>query len=261
MEPITKSFLGEPDTWRNAKVELDDIHDLWGGKCITVYGDGTAFVKIVDLDAFGGNIPAAARRRAGAGLFEALLAERRAGAGGSDGQPRRRRDLHALSITNAEARPRSLCHWELGAVDERFEDVRNAAFVRARSYGRAGRAPGRSGRAGGHRTKDWPARRLTRPTCSGRAYPTRPTCRRPPCARGRQPLAAAGSAGGRSLLHRGRLELRADARAPDPAPAVPGQGRPLELLRADPGDTRRRADPVLLGPAAQRAGGQADCDR
>ncbi len=49
MEPVTKSFLGSPDTWHNAKVELDDIHDLWGGKCITLYGDGTAFVKIVDL--------------------------------------------------------------------------------------------------------------------------------------------------------------------------------------------------------------------
>ncbi len=126
MELINKSFLGSPETWRSAKVELDDIHDLWGGKCITVYGDGTAFVKIVDLGQSAETYRLQLDEERVPELFGALLKndvlalETCAGVSGANEVCTR------LSITNAEGETRSVCHWELSEPDARFEDVRTA---------------------------------------------------------------------------------------------------------------------------------------
>ncbi len=130
MEPITKVFLGSPDTWQGAKVELDDIHDLWGGKCITVYGDGTAFVKIVDLGQSmetyrlqldGERVPE---------LFAALLKNDVLALEDTERAPGKDEVCTRLSVTNADGETRSICYSELAETDARFEEVRNAlAYV------------------------------------------------------------------------------------------------------------------------------------
>ncbi len=125
MEPITKSFLGSPDTWRHAKVELDDIHDLWGGKCITVYGDGTAFVKIVDLGQSAETYRLQLDEARMPELFEALLANDVLALQAMDREPGEDEICTRLSITNAAGETRSVCYGEAAEPDQRFEDVRN----------------------------------------------------------------------------------------------------------------------------------------
>jgi hypothetical protein len=126
MSAVTKEFLGSPDTWRDAKIELDDIHNVWGGKCITVYGDGTTFVKIVDLGQIAETYRMDLEDEQVPQLFEVVLKndvlsldENGAGQPGDDEVCTR------LRITNARGETRTVCHWELAASNERFEDVRN----------------------------------------------------------------------------------------------------------------------------------------
>jgi len=49
VENRTEIFLGERSTWRNAVLVLDDLHGAWGGKRITVRGNGSAVIKAIDL--------------------------------------------------------------------------------------------------------------------------------------------------------------------------------------------------------------------
>jgi hypothetical protein len=131
MEPITKTFLGNPDTWRDAKIEIDEIDAVWGGKCITVYGDGTAFVKIVDLS----KSEETYRLQLGAGeapnIFDALLKnDVLAGSGLEQDPDVEPNDLnHVLTrliITNAAGEMRTFCHVEGGPPHPEFEAVRDA---------------------------------------------------------------------------------------------------------------------------------------
>ena len=125
MSAVTRDFLGSPDTWSQAKIELDEIHDVWGGTRVTVFGDGTAFVKIVDLEQSAETYQLALAEEEAPHLFEVALendvlslANATEQAGGDEVCAR-------LSITNAQGDTRSVCHLELAEVDERFEDVRN----------------------------------------------------------------------------------------------------------------------------------------
>jgi len=43
----TRGFFGMEETWSKVKLELYDIHGLWGGRAIYVFGDGKALVRIV----------------------------------------------------------------------------------------------------------------------------------------------------------------------------------------------------------------------
>ncbi len=124
MEPITESFLGSRDTWRTAKVELDDIHDVWGGQSITVYGDGTAFVKIVDLDRSAETYRLQLDDERVPGIFEAMLKNDVLALGDGEREPGADEICTRLSITNAGGETRSICHWEANGADERFEEVR-----------------------------------------------------------------------------------------------------------------------------------------
>ena len=126
MEPNTKSFLGSPDAWHSAKVELDDIHEVWGGKCITVYGDGTAFVKIVDLGHSAETYRLQLDEERVSKLFEALLANDVFGLQVAERESGADEIYTRLTITNAEGERRSVCHRESAGVDQRFEDVRTA---------------------------------------------------------------------------------------------------------------------------------------
>ncbi len=125
MSAVTKEFLGSPDTWRDAKIELDDIHDVWGGKCITVYGDGTTFVKIVDLGQTAETYRMELDDERIPQLFEAVLKNDVLSLEGGAAQPGEDEVCTRLNITNARGETRTVCHWELAATNERFEEVRN----------------------------------------------------------------------------------------------------------------------------------------
>lgn len=43
----TKAFLGRGDRWRAARIELDDVQPLWGGRWVSVAGTGSCGVQIV----------------------------------------------------------------------------------------------------------------------------------------------------------------------------------------------------------------------
>jgi hypothetical protein len=125
MSAVTKEFLGSPDTWRDAKIELDDIHDVWGGKRITVYGDGTAFVKIVDLGQTAETYRMELAEEHVPQLFEAVLRNDVLSLESGSAQPEADEVCSRLSVTNARGETRTICHWDLAATNERFEDVRN----------------------------------------------------------------------------------------------------------------------------------------
>jgi hypothetical protein len=46
----TAVFLGDKADWVRARLELADVQALWGGRRITVSGDGTAVIEIVTRD-------------------------------------------------------------------------------------------------------------------------------------------------------------------------------------------------------------------
>ena len=125
MNATTQEFLGSPETWRDAKIELDDIHAIWGGKRITVYGDGTAFVKIVDLGQTAETYRMELEAEQAPQLFEAVLKNDVLALENATEQPGEDQACARLIVTNAQGETRSVCHWELGPSDERFEDVRN----------------------------------------------------------------------------------------------------------------------------------------
>jgi hypothetical protein len=125
MNAVTKEFMGSPDTWRDAKIELDDIHDVWGGKCITVYGDGTTFVKIVDLGQTAETYRMELDEEQVPRLFEAVLRNDVLSLADGAAQPGDDEVRTRLSVTNARGETRTICHWELSSTDERFEDARN----------------------------------------------------------------------------------------------------------------------------------------
>ena len=123
MSAVTKEFLGSPDTWREAKIELDEIDDVWGGKRITIYGDGTAFVKIVDLAHIAETYRLELEQDQAPDLFTAMLDSDVLAV---DGEQADEYDVCALlTITNAAGEVRSVRIWELAPNRERFDDVRN----------------------------------------------------------------------------------------------------------------------------------------
>jgi hypothetical protein len=46
----TELFLGERPMWPAARLELDDVQALWGGRRIVLQGDGTAVLTIVSRE-------------------------------------------------------------------------------------------------------------------------------------------------------------------------------------------------------------------
>lgn len=43
----TRAFWGRGDCWRAARIELDDVQPLWGGRRVSVVGTGSCSVQIV----------------------------------------------------------------------------------------------------------------------------------------------------------------------------------------------------------------------
>lgn len=43
---VTESFLGDPAGWTQLRVELHDVHGLWGGRTCFVWGDGRVVAQL-----------------------------------------------------------------------------------------------------------------------------------------------------------------------------------------------------------------------
>lgn len=50
MKNKTETFLGDRSTWRDALIVLDDMQGPWGGRRISVRGDGAAVINLMDLE-------------------------------------------------------------------------------------------------------------------------------------------------------------------------------------------------------------------
>jgi hypothetical protein len=68
----TARFLGDPSTWAGARVELADIHGLWGGCAVALAGDGQCRVIRVRLP---GYPDGTVERHLGAAAARALLVQ------------------------------------------------------------------------------------------------------------------------------------------------------------------------------------------
>lgn len=45
---LTASFLGDEATWQRARLSHSSMHGLWGGHIISVAGDGSALIRLID---------------------------------------------------------------------------------------------------------------------------------------------------------------------------------------------------------------------
>jgi hypothetical protein len=45
----TQAFLGDPDEWTHIRVELRDVHGLWGGRNCYVAGSGRVVVQLLPV--------------------------------------------------------------------------------------------------------------------------------------------------------------------------------------------------------------------
>lgn len=123
MENRTLSFLGDVGTWNRAHMVLDDIHGLWGGKRITVYGDGTAYVKIVDL-AQNEETYRLELNGEGAAIFRTVAATDILGLQRANRERTADDVCTTLVVTNARGEHHKVVYWEADPVNERFEEVR-----------------------------------------------------------------------------------------------------------------------------------------
>ena len=124
---ITESFLGDDRTSPNVRMSLSELHGLWGGRAITVFGTGKTIVRIAP-------IPQHERR------YELLLSDREV------------RDLLAtfiendfltivfpprpfiypdegeatITLTNSAGEERSVCRWNNDPMNRQFEAVYTA---------------------------------------------------------------------------------------------------------------------------------------
>jgi hypothetical protein len=123
MENRTLDFLGDAETWNRAHVVLDDIHGLWGGKRITVYGDGTAYIKIVDLAQNEETYRLELNGR-GKRVFQVLTQTDILSLAGTGRERRPEEAYTTLILTNAQGATQKVIHWEADGEEPRFESVR-----------------------------------------------------------------------------------------------------------------------------------------
>lgn len=45
----TQGFLGEPEDWTHVRVELHDVHGLWGGRACYVWGTGQVVARVAPV--------------------------------------------------------------------------------------------------------------------------------------------------------------------------------------------------------------------
>ena len=69
-ENATARFLGDPSGWASARIELADIHGLWGGCDVALVGDGRCVVTRVRLPGYPDGTEA---RQVGAATARRLL--------------------------------------------------------------------------------------------------------------------------------------------------------------------------------------------
>jgi hypothetical protein len=131
-EPSTADFLGPETTWGRARLELRDVHGLWGGTDVVVEGSGRVVVRVVERTReerrYETTIPvgeavALLRRAVEADLLRVAPPQR-------PGVPDEARPM--LVVRNARGLGRSVLKWENDQVP-RFDGVRAALTELARA--------------------------------------------------------------------------------------------------------------------------------
>ncbi len=127
MENRTEIFLGERSTWRNAVLVLDDLRGAWGGKRITVRGNGSAVIKAIDLV---GNEEVYAcslsLEQTDALLEQCIIADVLSVSPTNGGEQPDGEAATTLVLTNGAGKQASITHRARDEFDPRFEAVRSA---------------------------------------------------------------------------------------------------------------------------------------
>lgn len=127
METLTTTFLGDRSAWQAALLVLDDLRGGWGGKRITVRGNGSTVIKVVDLAGNEEVYALSLTLQQVEALFEqcitvdVLSMSIGPGAEQLDGEA-----ATTLSITNGAGELASVTHRARDAFEPRFETVRSA---------------------------------------------------------------------------------------------------------------------------------------
>ncbi len=127
METLTTTFMGDRSTWRDAVLVLDDLRGAWGGKRITVRGNGSTVIKVVDLAgneevyAFGLTL-----EQVDALFEQCITADVLSVRGGPGGEQPDTEAATTLSLTNGARQQASVTHRARDAFEPRFEAARSA---------------------------------------------------------------------------------------------------------------------------------------
>ena len=121
----TATFFGPEQTWGDARIELQDVHGLWGGQAIYVEGSGRCVVQLVDksLTSRVWNVKLQAREAQviiKQAIEQDLLALEIPDRMGVPDEAR-----HALLLVNGGEQIRELDKWENDKV-QRFDLIVNA---------------------------------------------------------------------------------------------------------------------------------------
>ncbi len=129
MTNTTLSFLGDRSTWQGAKVALDDIHGLWGGRRVVVQGDGVAFVTQVDLAQEEQIFRLALGVERALRVFDVCVGNDILAIVFPPHTPVPDEVSTRLEITNPAGQSQTVTHWANGPVDYRFEEARAVLTV------------------------------------------------------------------------------------------------------------------------------------
>lgn len=129
MTTTTLSFLGDRSTWQGAKVALDDIHGLWGGRRVVVQGDGVAFVTQVDLAQEEQTFRLVLGVERALRVFDVCAVNDILAIVFPAHTPVPDEVSTRLEITNPAGESQTVTHWANGPVDYRFEEARAVLTV------------------------------------------------------------------------------------------------------------------------------------
>jgi hypothetical protein len=127
METLTTTFLGDRSAWRDALLVLDDLRGAWGGKRITVRGNGSTVIKVVDLSGNEEVYAFSLSIEQTDALFEqCITADVLSVSTGPADEQQGGEAATTLSITNAAGEQASVTQQVRDASDPRFEAARSA---------------------------------------------------------------------------------------------------------------------------------------
>lgn len=124
MTDTTLTFLGDRSAWQQAQVTLDDTHGLWGGRRITVRGDGVAWITQVELTQEDRTFRLDLGAERALRVFDLCVQNDVLAITFPQHTPIPDEPSARLEITNRAGQSRSVTHWANSPTDARFEEAR-----------------------------------------------------------------------------------------------------------------------------------------